>query len=505
LPVADHVLFLKPSRTFIEQEQKTTPALAQRSYGDNPMANSIFDGTDQIIHEALGLRPGQHLKQISTCRELCKAPLPAAFTAGIVPLLFERIAGNRRERIPSRENWRYEPQTRIADRNRSPEVVLERAIETLAVLGDLPGWCSQVPVASGLVDGYSDKRAALDLVRIEGNTAELIELKWESDTPLFALFEVLRYGLVLLLSRQHARDFGYSGRPLIEAAVLKFVVLAPAPYYHQYHLPGLRRISDTVSRGLGLLAQAHPDLPEPGLQFLRFPVNFDLPVRSGEEVNAMREGDETPAKVRLLKAIESIEPVWGPSDEGADSSRRTTKQVGTALNSIQRWLRSLRISGNRSPGPETAKTRNPGEAEQIRNSLSLQTPGPIDQNNTDKYNLGVFGIRDLNKEVFTDYDFVKSVLDDFYIDTLVCGGGVGIERLAARYGDRTDGITLKVIPPNLQRFDKNYVMAFNHRNEEIIKQVDYVLLMMISVTDTYKHIIDVALRKRKQVFIRSVL
>ena len=276
---------------------------------DVSAAVSIFDGTDQIIHDALGLEPAQSLKQISTCRKLCNSPLPKQLTPEIVPLLFEQIAGNWHGRIPSRENWRHERKTAISDENKSPEVVLERAIVTLAELGDLPEWYNQIPVASGLVDGRSDKRAALDLARVDGDTAELIELKWASDTPLFALFEVLRYGLALLLSRQNASTFGYSGRPLIDAGTLTLVVLAPARYYSGYNLFAF---ADVVNCGLGRLSRQHSGFPPMSLRFLSFPMDFVLPFRCGGQVNAMRAGGEASARSQLLRAIASLQPVGLP-------------------------------------------------------------------------------------------------------------------------------------------------------------------------------------------------
>lgn len=267
---------------------------------------SIFDGTDQIIHDALGLRPGQSLKQISTCRSLYNSPLPDSFSPEIVAVLFEQVVGNWHGRIPSRENWRHERRTEIADNNKSPEVVLERAIVTLAELGDLPGWYNQIPVASGLVDGRSDKRAALDLARVDGGTAELIELKWASDTPLFALFEVLRYGLALLLSRQNATSFGYLGRPLIAATELNLVVLAPTQYYANCNLAG---VAEVVNSGLCDLSRQYLDFPPMGLAFMSFPQGFELPFQRGSQVNAMRGGGEAGARSQLLSAVASLQPI----------------------------------------------------------------------------------------------------------------------------------------------------------------------------------------------------
>ncbi len=273
---------------------------------DISAAVSIFDGTDQIINDALGLRPGQSLKQISTCRSLCNSPLPDSFSPEIVTVLFEQVVGNWHGRIPSRENWRHERRTEIADQNKSPEVVLERAIVTLAELGDLPGWYNQIPVASGLVDGRSDKRAALDLARVDGGTAELIELKWASDTPLFALFEVLRYGLALLLSRQNAASFGYLGRPLIDAKELSLVVLAPSQYYANCNLAGF---AEVVNSGLCNLTRQHSDFPPMGLAFMSFPAGFELPFQRGSQVNAMRDGGEAVARSQLLSAVTSLQPI----------------------------------------------------------------------------------------------------------------------------------------------------------------------------------------------------
>ena len=281
---------------------------------------SVFDGTDDIIHNALGLHPGQCLKQISTCRSLCNSRLPEGFSPEIVPRLFDRVVENWYEishgRRPSFENWRHERQTYIGNVNKSPEVILERAIATLAEFGDLPEWYNQIPVASGLLNGKSDKRAALDLVRVEGDTAELIELKWNSDTPLFALFQVLGYGLALLLSRQNAEVFGYSGRPLMEARRLSLVVLAPAQYYSKFWSGGQPRegnhfwdIADVLKLGLDLLTSRHSGFPSWNLKLLKFPNDFEIPFRSGAQVNAMRADDKTKERSQLLRAISSLQPV----------------------------------------------------------------------------------------------------------------------------------------------------------------------------------------------------
>ena len=42
------------------------------------------------------------------------------------------------------------------------------------------------------------------------NSYEFIELKYDDATPLFAAFEILRYTLLLLTSRERRDDFKYS-------------------------------------------------------------------------------------------------------------------------------------------------------------------------------------------------------------------------------------------------------------------------------------------------------
>ena len=211
--------------------------------------------------------------------------------------------------------------------------MLERAIAILAVADELPEWHNQIPVASGLIDGKKHKRAAVDLVRMDGNAAEMVELKWKSDTPLYALFEVLLYGLVLLLCRRKAEKFGYCGLELIEAPVVKLAVLAPSQYYDGYDC---RKYADEISAGLRLLCRKYRVFPEMSFHFLHFPSCFEHPFQTDDEVDKLRmlgeraeslsndrfqtDDDEvhefrmsvktSSNLMRLRKAMSALEPVW---------------------------------------------------------------------------------------------------------------------------------------------------------------------------------------------------
>ena len=299
----------------------------------NSTMDSIFNGTDEIICEALDLCR-KKLKQKKTCRKLSEA-LPAGFGAGIVSSLFKQIEDNweqtkdnwkkserkRRARYPSWEskNWQLRHQTEPAERSESLETLLERAIAILAKLGELTDeWYNQISVDSGLVDGGGGRH--VDLARMDGNDAELVELKWPrdlkspNDTPLSALFQVLDYGLALLFSRLNAEELKYCGLELIKAPVVKLAVLAPYGFYRERGYD-CRKYADEVDNGLQLLLRllrdTHPDLPEMSFRFLQFPSWFDeLPFKTGADVNALEESsDDDPRRVKLRKAMRALEPV----------------------------------------------------------------------------------------------------------------------------------------------------------------------------------------------------
>ena len=63
----------------------------------------------------------------------------------------------------------------------------------------------------------------------------LIELKTESDTPLYAAFEILLYGLIYLFSRCHMRELGYDMKDqrLLGADSIHLRVLASDQFYKE--------------------------------------------------------------------------------------------------------------------------------------------------------------------------------------------------------------------------------------------------------------------------------
>ena len=271
---------------------------------------SIFDGNDKLIQDFFGLEKTERLRQKTTCRELVDKDKTVSDFEALISDLYCQIDNNRTSsRTPSKENWRSSCQTRLDPGNRSPEVLLERAIAILGEKGIMPGWCNQVPVASGLIDGRADKRAAIDLVHLEDNHATFIELKWKSDTPAFAAFEILQYGLAYLFSYIHRKDFGYAEKDLMNVNRVSLQVLAPSLYYDKCTLGWL-------GQGLNESIRSFASSKTNGaitmyFDFLAFPKGFELPFDTGSKVKAMTAlppGDEQVQS--LVSTVISSESVW---------------------------------------------------------------------------------------------------------------------------------------------------------------------------------------------------
>ncbi len=289
---------------------------------DNDQHGGIFGGTDAIVAAFFGLSGNQHLKQRSVSRGLSVPGEVDGDFLALVSRLYGQIESNYTGRLPSRENWRSKRVTTLSDHNKSPEVLLERAVAMLGEAETLPGWLNQVPVASGLVDGRHDKRAALDLVKLDDDTACFVELKWESDTPAYAAFEVLRYGLVYLFSHVNAVKFDYVDLPVMRVGRVDLQVLAPAVFFDKHELGwlerGLNHALDNISR------QKTSDQLSMGFEFLAFPPEFELPFRNGAEVRAACEAKPTTESARrVCDVFDNLSPVW-PANPASNLRRERT-------------------------------------------------------------------------------------------------------------------------------------------------------------------------------------
>lgn len=276
---------------------------------------SIFKGTEEIVSSVLGLGPGKTLKQKSTCRRLTPGSLSTSDFVALVSDLYYRMGNNLTDRIPSQENWRVERQTYIGSGNSSPEVLLERAIALLGERRISKDWFNQIPVASGLINEAADRRAAIDLLRYRNESVDLVELKWESDTPAYAAIEILRYGLAYLLSYVNREAFGYADNPLMGTRQVSLHVLAPQKYYEDCNLSWL---GHGLDEGVRALADREVNQAfSMDFSFLAFPAGFNMPFTTGEDVRCMRNEDKDAEPCReLVAAMNNLESIWcDPKDE----------------------------------------------------------------------------------------------------------------------------------------------------------------------------------------------
>jgi hypothetical protein len=218
----------------------------------------IFEGVDTLIDRALRVTDvgnSTEKRYATKTSALRLQQKPYGFDASdLCKTILGKIEANWRnglaevDRFGSRENWRLEKQLYISDRNQSPEKQLEKLI--VNELG--ADWVNQVPTASGLINSTANKHCNIDLVHIlSAAEYELIELKFGSDYPLSAAFELLKYGIIYLFSRKVAQQLGYSReeKPLLFADRIHLIVLAPYQYYSGYNV---RWLEAELSRGLAM-------------------------------------------------------------------------------------------------------------------------------------------------------------------------------------------------------------------------------------------------------------
>jgi hypothetical protein len=216
---------------------------------------SILAGIGDLVDDWLKIEPKgkpPHYRHRSAALELSRRKAPITGTRAFMEACYARIHNNWLGAIdagysnPSRENWRWKRHPDLPRANKSPEIRLERSI--VSACGD--NWSNQMPTASGLVGPTADKRAAVDLVyREDLSTYSLIELKVNSDNPLFAAIEILMYGLLFVWSRDNQEKLGYDVKvqPVLAASSVTLSVLAPISYYSEYDLTTL---SSTLNGGL---------------------------------------------------------------------------------------------------------------------------------------------------------------------------------------------------------------------------------------------------------------
>ncbi len=265
---------------------------------------SLFHGTDQIVCRALGIARRGSLSNANGLPESLSSDAASA----LVRDLFACLEGNYtgQPRSASRELWACRRATLVDARNRRAETLLEKAVANLADAGHMPGWFNQCPVASGVVDPYADGSRCIDLVYCETDNARFVELKWASQGPAYALFQILEYGLAYVFARLRKHELGVANRPLMSVRDVRLEVLGSGKFYQRGHKRELFRGVHEALRAF-VAERTGGDLSM-SLQALAFPADFRrVPFRDGGEVGThCGGGDLTPVARTVCEAFANV-------------------------------------------------------------------------------------------------------------------------------------------------------------------------------------------------------
>ena len=271
---------------------------------------SLFAGTDRLICDALGIGERKHLRRKT---QRLKS-LGGEDALQLVQRLYHRIDANfpGRPRSSSDQLWRSTPETRISDRNRSAEKMLEKAVAILAEQGHMPGWSNQCPVATGISESHKDAKRSVDLVHLTNHTLRLVELKWiGGDTPAYALFEVLDYGLAYLLARLHKRELALGAGELMRDSIghVRLEVVGPQAFFSRKERGDLFSAMDNAVK---TFANGRTNGQwTMSIQPLVFPDNFNaVPFASGWAVKrACAQRKLSPEGRLVLEAFANLVPL----------------------------------------------------------------------------------------------------------------------------------------------------------------------------------------------------
>jgi len=249
----------------------------------------------------------------------------------------------------------------MSDRNTGPETILER--DLISCVGTQLS--NQMPTSSGLIDSSADKRRAIDLVyRRSAASYEFIELKVDSDTPLYAAMELFRYFAIYLWSRRNAARLGYADLDVIKADRIDLRVLAPHDYYDACDFELLEQ---ALSEGIVRHLAANDDGFESSFRFECFDPGFDARARGARD-----DQDE------VRRAFTGRRPRYIGSQANAGEAVRKSQEVWADAREVRYdargWCRTLEDNLFQPLNPVTRAEFGEGKGDELGNDAA---PGKI--------------------------------------------------------------------------------------------------------------------------------
>lgn len=242
---------------------------------------SLFDGTDKLICDAMGVQHRDHLNHKTLRNKALSDDKAFSLVNGLYGQMMANFPGTPASQ--SKKLWCCRRETKIGDGNESQETLLEKAVAMLAHECHMPGWFNQCPVASGIVASDGDRRSDVDLVHLSDGEARLIELKWASNTPVYALFQILEYGLAYILARLHTRELQLEKRRLMHVKKIALEVIGPYEFFKDERRAYLFALMDKAVAKFA--AEKTGGALSMSLCALSFPAEFIcIPFADGREV-----------------------------------------------------------------------------------------------------------------------------------------------------------------------------------------------------------------------------
>ena len=217
--------------------------------------------------------------------ELSERAYPDLITPASIGQLYESLdCDGWKQSVGANWEWRYkEP-----GETDSKEVLLERAIAKQ----DKSRWACQMSTSSGVEGPYFHRRRAIDLVRRVGpRRYAFVELKIDSDNPLYAAFEILGYALAYLHARTQGRT-GSGNHNVFDAERIELTILGPEKWYGFSERGTDKKLDEGLAWLTTVITDALNDFvkerltsaPVFTMRFRRFPVNDPDPGRQAEYI-----------------------------------------------------------------------------------------------------------------------------------------------------------------------------------------------------------------------------
>ncbi len=196
---------------------------------------------------------------------------------GLFESLYEKIRGNwLTQREPERwptpdKNWVLRTAPKFTS---DPFHRFEKQLQKqVAISLQSEGWGNDVPTASGLVDRNA-RQMNVDLAHQWGDGFELVEVKVDSDSPIEAALQILRYGAIYLLYRLEPDLVSrFKTHSMLRARWISLEVLAPRRYYKASNMD-LRHIEKRLNWQVQQFVSSRATDLAMSFRFTAFPDDF---------------------------------------------------------------------------------------------------------------------------------------------------------------------------------------------------------------------------------------